>query len=186
MVEPWGLAEEQAARLLHELVLIVLRFHHPLAAERAAEVKAVARSLGHAACEVPFGDVFTRFDRLARQLRVHMHEEEETLLERVQLFMAKGQLTFGSLYASRHRIDQLVDEHDELDRMKAELVESLRTAQRFEGVPEIARVTAAIDSYLRALTHHTRFEDHALVPVLRWFAGAPAAASLARSDHTNG
>lgn len=183
MAEPRGLPEEQAANLLHELVLTVLRFHHPLADERAAEVKAVARSLGLAVSEHPFADVFTRFDRLARRLRAHMHEEEETLLERVQLFMAKRQLTFGSLHASRHRIDQLADEH-ELDRLKDELVESLRGAQRFEGVAEISRVVFAIESYLRALAQHTRFEDEALVPVLRMFAAPSDAASVAQITRT--
>ncbi|MFO0549718.1 MAG: hemerythrin domain-containing protein [Polyangiaceae bacterium] len=165
-----ALTEEEAALLLHEAVVTVLSHHHPVAHARITEIKEAVLRLGSARATQAWQAVLAGYGELIRSLRHHMHEEEETIFERVQLFHAKRELRFGALVKSLHRIDAMKEEHVELASRLTELAALRSKLEPERGDAAERAMLHALESFDVALVHHSRFEDRVIAPAFRLLA----------------
>ncbi len=107
-----------------DAVVTVLNTHHPRAREANKRVVLASRELS-ALERAGWLPVLRAWDAFSKELTHHMHEEEELMLDRVQLFAARKLLVPGALHASRGTFEELLGEHTS----QRELARNVREAR---------------------------------------------------------
>jgi iron-sulfur cluster repair protein YtfE (RIC family) len=107
-----------------EAVVTVINTHHPRAREASRRVVLAARELP-AMERAEWLPMLRAWEAFSKTLTHHMHEEEELMLDRVQLFAARKMLTPGALHASRGTFEELLGEHSRQHELARAVREAL-------------------------------------------------------------
>jgi hypothetical protein len=137
----------------------VLNTHHPRARETSRVVVLAARELP-AMERAEWLPVLRAWEAFSKALTHHMHEEEELMLDRVQLFAARKMLVPGALHASRGTFEELFEAHSRQHEL-ARAVRDALEAHPISNHAEQLLAVAVIDA-LAAFDAHVVFEDTTL------------------------
>lgn len=169
-----SVTDETASRLLLQVVVTILQFHHPRAHETGMTVVRAVRELGPRAQRPEWARPIAAYDAVARALAEHMHEEEETILDRVQILYAQKRLLAGAMSRSKPSFDDMIKEHAEQRDLLAVLESHLAAIVALDGEdPAAKQVRGALSAFADALHAHLTFEDDALVPAAAPFLFIP-------------
>lgn len=153
-----------------EAVVTVLNTHHLRAREASKRVVFTARELP-AMERAEWLPMLRAWEAFSKALTHHMHEEEELMLDRVQLFAARKMLTPGALHASRGTFEELLGEHTQ-QRELAGVVRDALSVHPVSNHAEQVLAVAVIDA-LDAFDAHVSFEDTTLRDALAPYLAVP-------------